>query len=136
MVTDGAPEKASVLSLQASIAPPPVDSATCTAFIVTGPSPSSFDRRRRSWLPPIDENTTWRRVLSPRPGAGGLLPVSVSCGPHAQVPTQLVASPLPTPPPMPPQLTPSPPLEPAVPDPPRSPDDQQEKTPQQAAPTR
>jgi hypothetical protein len=36
---------------------PLVASATWTPFIVTGPSPNSFDRRRRSWLPPIDVKT-------------------------------------------------------------------------------
>src|SRR5262245_37105986 len=138
IVRQVAPPNVSAVSVAASMALPLVDRATCTAFIVTGPSPNSFDRRRRSCCPPIDVNTTWRSVLFVRPGAGGLLLVSVSCGPVAQVPTHAPAPPaagapapppqvtLPPPPVAPPLAPPSPPmLDPPVPERPRSPDDQQ-----------
>src|SRR5262245_20836494 len=135
IVTQPAPAKVSAVSLAASIALPEVERATCTAAIVTGPSPNSFDRRRRSCWPPIDVNTTWRRVLFVSPGAGGTLPVSVSCGPVAQVPTHAPAPPLADPPAPslqvmaapPPPIEPSPaaPPVPAAPDRLRSPDDQQ-----------
>src|SRR6185436_5101699 len=84
MVTDAAPENVTALSVAMLMELPVVASATWTAFIVTGPEPNSFDRRRRACEPLIDVKTIWRSVLLVRPGGlGGLLPVSVSCGPVA-----------------------------------------------------
>ena len=62
--------------------------ATWAALMVTGPLPNSFEKRTRSWLPPTETCTTWRRVLFDS-DAGGRFAVSVNCGAPDQVPTQL-----------------------------------------------
>src|SRR5258707_6636999 len=116
MVSAAAPEKLSAWSVPPSIVLPVVETATCTAVMLTGPSPKAFDSRKRRRLPPIETDTIWRRVLLDNPGAGGTFPGSVSCGPQAQVPTQ--TSPALVEPAAPPVLAAPPSPVPAPPSPP------------------
>src|ERR1022692_4207161 len=70
------------------MAPASRTAATCADVSVSGVVPNVFENRTRSCLPPTDTWTIWRKVLPARPGAGGMLLVSVGCGDEAHVPTQ------------------------------------------------
>jgi hypothetical protein len=54
MVTEAEPLKLRTLSVLALIALVPAEAAMCTALSVTGDEPYSFEKRRRSRVPPIE----------------------------------------------------------------------------------
>ena len=91
MVVPVLPLKYRILSVVVSIAPPPAESATWTEANVTGLVLNSFEKRMRRVSPPRETRTICRSVLLLRPGDGGLLPGSTSCGAVLQVPTHLFA---------------------------------------------
>lgn len=66
---------------------PPVDTATCTDFIVTALVLNSLEIFSLIVSPPIETRTICRNELFVKPGGGGILPGSTSCGAVAQVPT-------------------------------------------------
>jgi len=63
--------------------------------MVTGFLLNSLENFTRRTSPPIETRTTWRNELSVKPGKGGLLRVSTSCGAVLQVPTHFFPVPLP-----------------------------------------
>ena len=71
---------------------PPVETAICTDFIVTALALNSLDIFSRRVSPPIEIRTICRNELLVKPGAGGMLPGSTSCGAVLQVPTHFFAA--------------------------------------------
>ena len=87
IVTSGLPLNFNFLLVETSMALPPVETAICIDFIVTGLALNSLENFTRKVSPPIETRTTWRNELLVKPGDGGMLPVSTSCGAVLQVPT-------------------------------------------------
>jgi hypothetical protein len=82
--------KDNFLIVDVSIALPPFEAAICTALMVTGLVPNSFENLTRRQSAPRETRTTCRNVLLLNPGGGGLLFGSTSCGAALQVPTHTV----------------------------------------------
>jgi hypothetical protein len=66
---------------------PPVETAIWTDFIVTALVLNSLENLNRTVSPPIETRTICRNELLVKPGEGGILLGSTSCGAVAQVPT-------------------------------------------------
>jgi hypothetical protein len=56
---------------------------------------NSLESRKRTFSPPMETWTTWRKVLLLKPGDGGRLLVSTNCSEVAQVPTQVLVTAIP-----------------------------------------
>src|SRR3989339_809989 len=93
IVTSERPLNFSSLLVTALIVLPPVDAAMCTDFIATALVLNSLENFRRIVSPPMEIRTTCRNELLVKPGEGGILPGSTSCGAVAQVPTHFLVEP-------------------------------------------
>ena len=91
MVTDALPLNFNCFKVDALMVLLPVETAIVAEFIVQAPVLKLLENLTRRVSPPIETQTTCRKVLLVKPGEGGILLDSTSCGPVLQVPTHFFA---------------------------------------------